>query len=60
LEELLYTLDAKFMERDLCRAIDSVKNVILEHMAITEKLTNEYKGNQKSYLEVDNGKCSKT
>lgn len=56
LEELLHALDGKYMERDLWRAIESIKDIILQHMEITEKLTNAAKGTRKSYLEVVNGK----
>lgn len=52
-------LDPKFLEKDLYRTIQSLKEVILNHMGITEKLTDASKGTRKSYLEVENGKREK-
>lgn len=55
LDELLDKLDENVMEKALCREINSLKDVILKHMAITESVTNSAKGGRKSYLEVENG-----
>lgn len=43
------------MESALCREIQDYKEEILRQMELTEKLTSQYKGNKKSYLDVENG-----
>ncbi|XP_049867331.1 nucleosome-remodeling factor subunit NURF301 [Pectinophora gossypiella] len=54
LEELLTVLDADEMEAPLVRELLELKQEILRQMEITERLTNQAKGNRKSYLEVEN------
>lgn len=44
------------MEVNLCRELREYKEEIVRQMEITEKLTNQYKGSKRSYLEVENGK----
>ena len=49
------SLDARYFEADLCHAIECEKSEIDRQMAITERLTNELKANnKKSYLELEN------
>ena len=56
-EELLHILDHDHWERDLCQALAESKSEILDHMSITEKLTNDTRGNLKSSLQRSNGTC---
>lgn len=56
LEELLKLLDSNELETTLCRELQDYKEEIVRQMELTEKLTNQYKGNKKSYFEVENGK----
>lgn len=58
-EELLLNLDKDDMEVALCREISDSHDEIIRQMELTETLTNQYKGNKKSYLEVENGECSR-
>ncbi|KAG1687147.1 Nucleosome-remodeling factor subunit BPTF [Nymphon striatum] len=58
-DELLEILDPHDLEADLCRAIEEVKEEIIKHMNITEKLTNSAKGNKKSYLDIHNANIAK-
>ncbi|KAJ2952773.1 hypothetical protein O0L34_g7133 [Tuta absoluta] len=53
-EELLSVLDADDMEAPLVRELMEMKHEILRQMEITERLTNQAKGNRRSYLEVKN------
>ncbi|KAK9882651.1 hypothetical protein WA026_022517 [Henosepilachna vigintioctopunctata] len=53
-EELMKLLDAKDMEVSLCRELNDFKEEIKRQMELTEKLTNQYKGNRKTYLDVEN------
>ncbi|XP_045520009.1 nucleosome-remodeling factor subunit NURF301 isoform X1 [Pieris brassicae] len=53
-QELLNILDSKEMEAPLVHELLEMKSEILRQMDITEKLTNQAKGNRKSYLEVQN------
>lgn len=55
LEELLEAIDGENMEVPLAREIGDFKDEIMRQMEITEKLTNQNKGNKKSYLDVENG-----
>lgn len=59
LDELLDKLDENYYEKNLCREIDSLKDVIIKHMNITETITNSAKAGKKSYLEVENGRFDK-
>ncbi|KAJ0180501.1 hypothetical protein K1T71_003905 [Dendrolimus kikuchii] len=59
LQELLYVLDSEEMEAPLVRELEELKNEILRQMDITERLTNQVKGNRKSYLEVENSNIVK-
>lgn len=59
LQELLNVLDAEEMEAPLVRELLEMKQEILRQMDITERLTNQVKGNRKSYLEVENSKIIK-
>ncbi|VVD05225.1 unnamed protein product [Leptidea sinapis] len=54
LQELLNVLDGKEMEAPLVRELLEMKQEIIRQMDITEKFTNQVKGNRKSYLEVQN------
>lgn len=54
LEELLEAIDGENMEVALAREIDDFKDEIVRQMELTEKLTNQNKGNKKSYLDVEN------
>lgn len=53
--ELMECLDSKEMEMALYRELCDNKEEIFRQMEITETLTNQFKGNKKSYLEVENG-----
>lgn len=53
-KELYSKLDADGMERALCSEIEDFSDEIERQMAITETLTNKYKGHKKSYLETEN------
>lgn len=44
------------MESTLCREIQEYKEEIVRQMELTEKLTNQLKGNKKTYLDAENGK----
>ncbi|KAG6449469.1 hypothetical protein O3G_MSEX006106 [Manduca sexta] len=59
LEELLYVLDSADMEAPLVRELLELKQEILRQMEITQSLTNQMKGNRKSYLEVENNNIIK-
>jgi len=43
------------MEVALAREIGDFREEIVRQMEITEKLTNQNKGNKKAYLDVENG-----
>lgn len=58
-EELLKVLDADDMESALCREIQEYKDEVIRQMELTEKLTNQLKGNKKTYLDAENGKLKK-
>ncbi|XP_022917774.2 nucleosome-remodeling factor subunit NURF301 isoform X2 [Onthophagus taurus] len=58
-EELLKVLDGNDMEAQLVREILDIKEELFRQMEITEKLTNQCKGNKKSYLEVANAQIIK-
>ncbi|XP_045474832.1 nucleosome-remodeling factor subunit NURF301 isoform X2 [Harmonia axyridis] len=53
-EQLTKILDSKDMEASLCRELNDFKDEIIRQMELTEKLTNQYKGNRKTYLEAEN------
>lgn len=55
LKELILSLDKNEMEVALYRELSDYKEEIVRQMEITETLTNQIKGNKKSYLEVENG-----
>lgn len=55
LEEVIAALDKTEMEVALFRELSDYKDEIVRQMEITETLTNQFKGNKKSYLEVENG-----
>ncbi|XP_014211852.1 nucleosome-remodeling factor subunit NURF301 isoform X2 [Copidosoma floridanum] len=54
LEELMDSLDQNDMEVALFRELSDYKDEIVRQMEITVTITNQYKGNKKSYLEVEN------
>ena len=56
LEELINSLDKNEMEVALYRELTDNKDEIIRQMNLTETITNQLKGNKKSYLEVENGK----
>lgn len=58
-QELLNVLDGDEMEAPLVREFLEMKEEIIRQMDITEKLTNQVKGNRKSYLEVENANIIK-
>lgn len=43
------------MESSLYRELEDCKNEIIRQMELTEKLTNQFKGNKKTYLDAENG-----
>lgn len=56
LDELLRCLDRNEMEVALYRELSDYKDEIVRQMELTEQITNQYKGNKKSYIEVENSK----
>lgn len=54
-ELLLEALDSSNYESALCQEMLDFKDEIIRQMSITEKITNQAKGNRKSYLEVETG-----
>lgn len=56
LEELMHCLDPLVWEKDLCQALSEAMPEILDGMKKTEELTNQYKGSQRSFLDIANGK----
>ena len=57
-ENVIKRLDPEFLEKQLCKEIDDFKEEILKQMKLTESLTNELKGNKKSYFEIENNKLT--
>ncbi|XP_034937972.1 nucleosome-remodeling factor subunit NURF301 isoform X2 [Chelonus insularis] len=53
-EELMNSLDKNEMEVALYRELSDYKDEIIRQMELTESLTNQFKGNKKSYFEVEN------
>lgn len=56
LEELMLALDPNELEVALYRELSDYKEEIVRQMELTETLTNQFKGNKKSYLEIENSK----
>lgn len=52
-EMVFKKLDREFFEKQLYNEIDMVKDEITKQMKLTESLTNEFKGNKKSYFEIE-------
>lgn len=59
-ENVLCKLDPEELEKQLCKEIDEYKEEIIKQMQLTEKLTNENKGNKKSYIEIENERITKS
>ncbi|XP_018571402.1 nucleosome-remodeling factor subunit NURF301 isoform X2 [Anoplophora glabripennis] len=59
-EELLKVFDCKDMEATLNRELQEYKDEISRQMDLTEKLTNQYKGNKKTYIDAENALIIKT
>ncbi|XP_062542948.1 LOW QUALITY PROTEIN: nucleosome-remodeling factor subunit NURF301-like [Armigeres subalbatus] len=53
-EYLFSKLDPDDLEMHLCKELDERKDEIIKHMTLTETITNQQKGNKKSYIELDN------
>ncbi|XP_060530010.1 nucleosome-remodeling factor subunit NURF301 isoform X2 [Cylas formicarius] len=53
-KEMLKVFDVDDMESRLVRELQEYKCEIIRQMELTEKLTNQYKGNKKAYLDVEN------
>lgn len=58
-EYLLSKLDQDDLEMHLCKELDERRDEIIKHMTITETITNQQKGNKKSYIELDNQRLEK-
>ncbi|XP_030753207.1 nucleosome-remodeling factor subunit NURF301 isoform X3 [Sitophilus oryzae] len=58
-EHLLSHLDKDDMESSLYRELQDYKDEICRQMDLTEKLTNQYKGAKKTYLDVENANILK-
>lgn len=58
LEELMLALDQNEMEVALYRELSDYKEEIVRQMELTETITNQFKGNKKSYLETENSKIN--
>lgn len=54
LDELMDALDPVEFESALCREINDFREEIVRQMELTEKITNQYKGNKKSFLDIEN------
>ncbi|KAL6258442.1 hypothetical protein P5V15_010398 [Pogonomyrmex californicus] len=59
LEELMLALDQNEMEVALYRELSDYKEEIVRQMELTETITNQFKGNKKSYLETENNLIQK-
>ncbi|XP_018314724.1 nucleosome-remodeling factor subunit NURF301 isoform X2 [Mycetomoellerius zeteki] len=59
LEELMLALDQNEMEVALYRELSDYKEEIVRQMELTETITNQFKGNKKSYLETENNLVQK-
>lgn len=59
-EQVMELFDQETMEKELWKNIEEVKEEILRQMALTETLTEEQKGNKKSYLELEVEKIKKS
>ncbi|XP_063972664.1 nucleosome-remodeling factor subunit NURF301 isoform X2 [Diachasmimorpha longicaudata] len=59
LEELMRCLDKDEFEVALYRELSDYKDEIIRQMMLTESITNQFKGNKKSYLEVENAQIMK-
>lgn len=55
LDELIASLDRSYWEQSLVQELENLKVEIVRQMQITEKLTNKFRGNRKSVLDVENG-----
>lgn len=60
LNQLIERLDKDNMEQILYREINDMRDEIVRQMTITETLTNQFKGNRKSYFEYENTLNEKT
>lgn len=58
LEELMLGLDQNELEVALYRELSDYKEEIVRQMELTETITNQFKGNKKSYLEIENSKIN--
>lgn len=56
LQELLDSLDQSDMEAGLYREVNDYKDEIIRQMELTDKITNQVKGNKKTYLDAENCK----
>lgn len=56
---VLNKLDPEFFEKQLYKEIDDCKDEIVKQMKLTETLTNDLKGNKRSYFEIENDRLSK-
>ncbi|KAK7791905.1 hypothetical protein R5R35_005426 [Gryllus longicercus] len=59
MEELLECMDRNHMELALYREISDFRDEIIRQMELTEKITNQHKGNKKSYLDLENAALAK-
>ncbi|XP_018057443.1 PREDICTED: nucleosome-remodeling factor subunit NURF301 isoform X2 [Atta colombica] len=59
LEELMLALDQNEMEVALYRELSDYKEEIVRQMELTETITNQFKGNKKSYIETENNLIQK-
>lgn len=58
-ENVFKKLDPEFFEKQLMKEMEDAKEEIIKQMKLTESLTNELKGNKKSYFEVENEKLTR-
>ncbi|XP_058836423.1 nucleosome-remodeling factor subunit NURF301 [Topomyia yanbarensis] len=58
-EYLLSKLNADEFEVHLCNELEDRRDEIIRQMTITENITNQHKGNKKSYIELDNQRLEK-
>jgi len=54
----MLALDQNEMEVALYRELSDYKEEIVRQMELTETITNQFKGNKKSYIETENSKIN--
>ena len=55
LDELIDSMDAEGLEKNLVQALERVRGEITRQMQLTESLTHKKRANRKSVIEMENG-----